>query len=158
MRRAWSVLSAALIACTPYAPGAAPHAAPRHSAAPARPTSCATAQASDSAVHALSDVSEAPVLRGFDVLITAGGPVTGSVRYHVLASVIVNADGRVEPDSVRLLERTETSFDDNAVAFARGLRFWPACRDSKPVRVRVEYPVNYEFCLGGSCTTSPAGH
>ena len=66
---------------------------------------------------------------------------TGDVEVEI----VVNADGRVEPSSIRVLEYSDREFADSAVDAVRTWRFCPATRRGVPVRIRFRQPVHFRL-------------
>lgn len=114
---------------------------------PSRPrtTSCADSQSTDTTTYGVQELTELPILRrGADhfaptTLLSRGHHV------HTLWSLIVLPNGKVEPNSVQAVDTTGTTFDLDARGMVKELTFWPGCRYTQAVRVRIEFPVNYDF-------------
>ncbi len=123
-------------------------AAASSSAGPPTPfrgaTSCAGLPSADSAVYDTSQVTEHPRVR-------RGGPMPAypivelqrRIQGRVIIGVIVESDGTVDQDSVRVLQSVDQAIDREALRWVRGASFWPACRDGRPVRVRVAVPIDF---------------
>ena len=67
------------------------------------------------------------------------------IEGRVLVSATVNADGRVDPASITIVERTYWAFGSEAELFARSARFWPGCLNGVAVRVRISFPVDFRL-------------
>ena len=65
------------------------------------------------------------------------------IQGRVIIGVIVESDGTVDQDSVRVLQSVDQAIDREALRWVRGASFWPACRDGRPVRVRVAVPIDF---------------
>ena len=113
-------------------------------AARAQPTTCTGAPVvDDRTVYDSADVSELPTLRAFPRLLYPSRLMSEGVNGSVLLSLIVLADGQVLPDSIRVVQATNDGFIPNSLAFAKGLLYWPACREGRPVAARTHQLVTY---------------
>ena len=108
-------------------------------------TSCAGLPSTDSAVYDTSQVTEHPRVR------SGPRPEYPSVERHrriqgrVIIGVIVEPDGTVALDSVRVVQSVDPALDREALRWVRGASFWPACRDGRPVRVRIAVPIDFRI-------------
>ena len=73
-----------------------------------------------------------------DLLRDAG--VTG----RTIVSMIIDAEGRVEPGSVRVIESTHEAFSDPAVKVAERMRFRPAKLNRQAVSVMITIPIEWK--------------
>ena len=67
------------------------------------------------------------------------------VTGDVLVEFVVNADGRVEWSSVRVVEYSDRELADSAVVAIQTMHFCPATRHGVPVRVRIRQPVQFRL-------------
>jgi TonB family protein len=65
------------------------------------------------------------------------------VSGRVLATVVVNQDGRVDPSSIRILQSPNQEFNTPTANVLRRARFRPATVKGQPVRVQVTMPVQW---------------
>lgn len=73
-----------------------------------------------------------------DLLRDAG--VTG----RTIVTMIINAEGRVEPGSVRVVESTHEAFSEPAVKVAERMRFRPAKLNRQAVPVLITIPIEWK--------------
>ena len=98
-------------------------------------TACAGLASTDSAVYDTTQVTERPRTRSIPVL---HYPVVAQRRHEgglVMIAMIIEPDGSVQQGSLRIVQSTDTVFDAEALRWARGASYWPACRDGRPVRI-----------------------
>jgi hypothetical protein len=62
-----------------------------------------------------------------------------------LLSLIVNVDGKVDPSSVIIMQRTHWAFGSEAELYARSATFWPGCLNGVAVRIRIDFPVDFKL-------------
>jgi len=103
--------------------------------------SCAERRAQDTTVYSITEVSQPPIQRHRTPLIVPGLPPQ---RLLVVLSLVVNSDGRVDSSSIAIAQPSNTPFDKFAVKESKSLQFWPACLNGQAVRVRVDFPFDYE--------------
>jgi TonB family protein len=103
----------------------------------------------DSAVYDDSQVTEGARLRLAPVPFIPPAYRHCSFRGEVMVAAIVEPSGAV--DSVRVIRSFHPSFDSAAAAWVRGASFSPACRDGRPVRVRIIQPVTFAMLYGSQC-------
>jgi len=100
-------------------------------------TSCAGLASADSVVYDTTQVTERPRIRSMPLLTY---PVVAR-RLHeggwVAIAMIITPDGSVQQGSLRIVQSTDTVFDAEALRWAKGASYWPACRDGRPVRIAV---------------------
>jgi len=96
-------------------------------------------------VYGEDDVQERPHL-------TAASPVTypaplllGRVSGHVVVEAVIDTTGRVEEESIRVVESTDARFNEAARSYARGARFAPGRVAGRAVRVRFQIPVDFRL-------------
>lgn len=66
---------------------------------------------------------------------------------RVVLAFIVNANGKVERRSVRVLQSLHPLLDPEAVKFIQQGVFKPACREGRPVRVQTTMPVDFNLAV-----------
>ena len=110
------------------------------------PTSCAGRPSTDTSVYGPSAVSEPPTLRSFMTVGSENQPPDSGQRTRI--SLIVNADGRVDPSSARVLDRTNPTFEQDALMAVRQRTYWPACREGMAVRARLIVALDYAAVYG----------
>lgn len=127
------------VAPPPAPPPAAPAA--REEPAPVREASNEVFDASDVEVRPRlsngAEIQRSLQSRYPDSLV--GARVSGSV----MATFVVNADGRVDPSSVRILSSPNPAFNAPTQNVLRRARFRPATVRGQPVRVQVSMPVQW---------------
>ena len=104
-------------------------------------TSCAGRPSSDTSVYGSSEVSEPVLLRTLMTMGSSDQPPDSGQRARV--SFVVNADGRVDSSSARVLDPTNPTFERDALTVVRARTYWPACRDGRAVRARVIESLDY---------------
>src|SRR5690348_15840680 len=104
-----------------------------------RTTSCADSQSTDTTVYTLAGLTEPPIVRRGIPPNVPPSLLRLGIRLQTVVSVIVNPDGRVDSSSVVLVDSSRTAFDAEAVRVARGTVFWPGCRYTQAVRVRIQF-------------------
>jgi TonB family protein len=131
------------------APPAAPPPAPPPAAAPAREEPAPAREAAPNEVFSSGEVEERPRLsnggeiqralqmRYPDQL--AGARVSGAV----MATFVVNADGRIDGSSIRIVSSPNPAFNVPTQNVLRRARFRPATVGGRPVRVQVTMPVQW---------------
>ena len=62
---------------------------------------------------------------------------------RVVLSMIINADGRVEPQSIERVFSVHPEFERSARRYLREVVFNPGCREGQAVRVRVRIPIDF---------------
>jgi TonB family protein len=67
---------------------------------------------------------------------------------RVLLQFIVDAEGRVEPGSVRTIQSTHSAFDDAARRALLTCRYRPARANQQPVRALVQSPISFRLERG----------
>lgn len=114
---------------------------------PSRPrtTSCADSQSTDTTVYGVGDLTELPVLRHGPERFSPTVLLSRGHHVHTQWSFIVLPSGSVDQSSIKAVDSTGTTFDLDARGMVRGLNFWPGCRYKQAVKVRIEFPVNYDF-------------
>ena len=143
LRKLASDLTSGLIALIAFLPSCAS----RYSAAAQDPhaTSCAGSLSADTTVHDTTEVSERPFVRSGPLLTYPETAREQGVRGRVIVAVVVNQDGSVPWDSVRIVRGLEWRLDAEAVRWARSATYWPGCIGAKAVRVRIAQPVDFKI-------------
>jgi TonB family protein len=107
------------------------------------------AAADTSRVYEPSELSTMPRLVNLDELraaLQAGYPPElreSRVEGTVAVSLVVNRYGR--PEEISVVQSTHPAFDSVTLATAAGLRFTAAMADGRPVRTRVQIPVQWRL-------------
>ena len=111
------------------------------------PTSCAPLAATDSTVYDTTQVSERPVIRVAPEVVYP--PMERELLIHgrVILGLTIDTDGAPDTVAVQVLRSVDPGIDREALRWIRGVTYWPACREGRPVRVHIAQPV--DFCLGG---------
>lgn len=110
-------------------------------------TPCAGLTTTDSTIYDTTQVSERPTIRTAPELNYPPLQRDLLIRGRVVLGVTVGADGAPDDSSVQVLDRVDPALDRAAIRWIEGVTYWPACRDGRPVRVRIAQPV--DFCIGG---------
>ena len=64
---------------------------------------------------------------------------------RVSLALVVNADGRVQEGSIRVLESPDRLLERPSINYARAAVFQPACLDGRAVRVRLRVPIDFKI-------------
>jgi TonB family protein len=67
----------------------------------------------------------------------------------VIIGAVVDATGKVIQRSVQVLQSVQTELDEESVRYVKQAVFFPACRDGRPVKVRVAIPIDFKITYGG---------
>jgi TonB family protein len=59
--------------------------------------------------------------------------------------LVVDTQGRVEPEGMSIISTTHPEFGPASLELARMVRFEPARRNGRPVRVWVQLPVDWKI-------------
>ena len=112
-----------------------------------RSTSCAALAATDSSIYDTTQVAERPVIRIAPEVVYP--PMDRELLIHgrVILGLTVDTDGAPDTAAVQVLRSVDPGIDREALRWISGVTYWPACREGRPVRVRIAQPV--DFCLGG---------
>jgi TonB family protein len=110
-----------------------------------KPTSCAGHYAPDTLLPDSTRLTERPALREWDRPSRPSDPIANGVSGTVVLEFIVNTDGSVDPQSLRVARYLNPALDDAAEQAVLGASFWPGCLDSMPVRVLVSFPVTFWY-------------
>ena len=105
------------------------------------PTICAGSVSTDTGVYDITETSEAPSMRLQPVLVPLAWAKSHH-HLHTMLSLVVNANGAVDPASIVVVDSAHTPFDSEAVVLARATTFWPGCRYKDAVRVRIQLPID----------------
>ena len=105
--------------------------------------SAVTASA-DTTVYDTTQVTRRAIILERTELHYPDRPRQQGVQGRVVLSVLINAHGRVEASSVRLIESVDHLLDAEAMRYARGAVFQPACLNGRAVRVRVRLPIDFK--------------
>jgi len=108
-------------------------------------TSCTPGASDDLNVYDTTQVSERPYARSGPDLEYPVRLRERHVQGRVLLSLIVNADGSVDPTSITVVRSADPGFDVEAIRWARGGQFWPGCRQGRAVRVRMLQPIDFKI-------------
>jgi TonB family protein len=65
------------------------------------------------------------------------------IEGRAIVQLVVDTEGRVEPDGMSVISATHAEFGPPSMELARMLRFEPARRNGRPVRVWVQLPVDW---------------
>jgi TonB family protein len=142
VRSAVTLLVGSLAACT-----STPHqaAAP----APACPNLVATTVVSaDTQVYDTLSVSQRPTRISSPAVHYPDSLREAGLSGRVVIDLIVDASGRAEPTSLRVLSTTHRDFAAPALEVVLKSEFCPGIRDGHPVRVRVSMPLNFTIRRG----------
>ena len=142
LRARWYLIVLAQAVVAPLALGQTPRQT--------RPTttSCAASASADTTVFALAQVTEPPLIRRLARIHVPSGLLRVGVQLRVVLGLVVNADGKVDPASVTVVDSSGTAFDAEAVRVAKSSTFWPGCLQKNAVRVRVQFPIDYTARMG----------
>jgi TonB family protein len=103
--------------------------------------------APDTTVYFKDQVATMPVvIRGPELHYPDAQRKSG-VQGRVVLGLIVNAKGKAEGSSVRVLQSLEPSLDREAVRYIRRATLQPGCRDGRPVRVQTTIPVEFKLAV-----------
>jgi TonB family protein len=67
------------------------------------------------------------------------------IEGEVMLQGVVDATGRVDSASVRVLRATNPAFEPPAIAMLLGTRFRPAEREGAPIEALIEVPISFEL-------------
>ena len=112
-----------------------------------RATGCAGLTTADSTVYDTTQVTERPTIRTAPELNYPPMQRDLLIRGRVILGVTIGSDGVPDTVSLEVLNRIDPALDHEAVRWLEGAKYWPACRDGRPVRVRIAQPV--DFCIAG---------
>jgi TonB family protein len=79
------------------------------------------------------------------------------IEGKVVVTAIVGVDGDVEAGSVEILSSTHEAFDASARNLVARSRFVPGKVDGRPVRVRIELPIQFSLFTGAAVPRGPQG-
>jgi len=118
--------------------------------APSRPrtTSCVDSISHDTTVYDPTQLTEVPLVRRAIPPMVPIELLRPGVKLQVMLSLIIGPDGKVEPQSIAIVDSSHTAFDREAVRVGRATEFWPGCRYTQAVRVRALFPVTYHTLTG----------
>jgi TonB family protein len=108
-------------------------------------TPCAGAVATDSATYDTTQVTERPRLRSGPLIQYPEAERTRHMQGRVIIAVTIDADGRVEQSSATIVRHVTPALDREAMDWVRRASYWPACRDTRPVRSRMAVPVDFRI-------------
>jgi TonB family protein len=112
-----------------------------------RATPCAGFATIDSTVYDTTQVTVRPTIRTAPELNYPPMQRDLLISGRVVLGVTVGPDGAPDNSSVQVLDRVDPALDREAIRWIEGVTYWPACRDGRPVRVRIAQPV--DFCVAG---------
>ncbi len=110
-------------------------------------TSCAGLASTDSAVYDTTQVTERASLRSAPEPRYPSMERELGIEGRVIMALVIGPDGTPDQSSVRITRNVDPAIDSRALRWIRGVSYWPACRDGRPVRARVAQPV--DFCPFG---------
>jgi TonB family protein len=138
MLRTWrSIAFASLLAACGVPPG------PQLIDTSLPPTSCAGRSTSDTTIYDITLVTEKPVLRRYAQLHYPHEAQGAQAEGRVVLTVVVNADGQVDSNSVTVRQHDLPGFEEAAKRAVRKSLYWPACKANMPVRVRADVPFQW---------------
>ena len=125
--------------------GCATQASTRSEGPSAASRFCANTPSQDTTVYDTTQVTTKPQVRvgprlEYPKELRQNG-ISGSVVY----SVVVNADGRVDRRSIKLLRSDNVEFDRAAREYLEQAFFLPGCLHGEAVRVRVILPIDFRI-------------
>jgi protein TonB len=100
----------------------------------------------DTTAYAPSAVTRRPERLGGPPPTYPQGLREDGINGMVRIAFVVDTSGRVEPGSVHVICATNPLFAPSAVGAINASRFSPGLRAGRPVRVRIEQPINYLVC------------
>ncbi len=100
--------------------------------------------AADTAVYDTTQVTKRPVILEGPELHYPDRARQEGIQGRVVLSIVVNADGRVQAGSVRVIESVHHLLDQEAISYAHSAVFQPACLDGRAVRTRVRLPIDFK--------------
>jgi hypothetical protein len=108
-------------------------------------TSCAGKQWTDRQVIVkTSELDELPVLASQKNPYPKSCPVADGLEGYVVYVAVVDGEGRIDPANAKLVSTDGPDFTRIAVDGFPLTRFWPACKNGKPVATRVKYVVHVD--------------
>ncbi len=133
-----SLLIVLVSACAPRSSRSAGFADP-HAA------SCQGNPSSDTTVFDTTQVSPRPeILRG-PLLEYPNRLRNHGVSGRVVLSMIINADGSLEPGSIERVRSDHPDFEKASIRYLRKAVYSPGCRAGQAVRVRVAIPIDFKI-------------
>ncbi|NIN13417.1 MAG: TonB family protein [Gemmatimonadales bacterium] len=73
--------------------------------------------------------------------------LTAAIEGYVVVDFVVNADGRVDPSSIKVISTSHRGFNNAAIKAVRETMFRPGKTGGVPVRVRVRQRVNFTLTV-----------
>ncbi len=67
------------------------------------------------------------------------------IQGRVLLSLIIDPEGRAEPQSITIVRWLHPEIDAEAVRYASRAQFRPICFGGRPVRARVTLPIDFKI-------------
>lgn len=110
------------------------------------PTTCATTPPLDGdRIYDTTEVAERPRVRlsaqpRYPVKLAYEG-----IQDTVTAMFVVTASGRVDPASIVVLKASHPELARATVTFLQEAVYWPACRDGRPVAVRLTEMLDFSI-------------
>ncbi len=123
---------------------AAASSGPGHSVAKTG-TSCAGLPSTDSAVYDTTQLNEHPRVRNGPRIEYPDWERQRGIQGRVIIGLVIEPDGAVNQDSVRVLQSVDPDIDREALRWVRRASFWPGCRNGLPVRVRDQIPIDFKI-------------
>lgn len=100
-------------------------------------------------VFSLAEVTQPPMLKDpqavAQAIQKAYPPVLRDrgISGKVQVQFVVNADGKVDPESVEVLDSSVVGLGNAAVAAVKGFEFEPGQKDGSPVKTLVIFPIQF---------------
>ncbi|HVH10358.1 MAG TPA: energy transducer TonB [Gemmatimonadales bacterium] len=96
-------------------------------------------------VYTVDDVQERPRLTSGPPVIYPAPLLLSRISGRVIVEAIIDTTGRVEEESVRVVDATDPRFNDAAKAYTRSARYTPGRVAGRAVRVRFQIPVDFRL-------------
>lgn len=131
-RSSSSILFALAVACAP---------APAKTIVP----QCADKPSADTTVFDTTQVTRKPEILVFPRLTYPDELRRQHISGGVVYSMIVSAEGRSEPASIKVVHSDHPKFIEATRKFVEDARFSPGCLNGEAVRVRVAVPIDFSI-------------
>lgn len=112
---------------------------------PRRRPSCASNPSPDTTVVDVTQLSHLPLIVSAPEIQYPDALRRMGQSGRVVYSVIVNADGKPDRHSFRIVRGDDFQFERAARAYIEGIRYSPACLDGRAVRVRIDVPIDFKI-------------
>jgi TonB family protein len=96
-------------------------------------------------VYDTTQVATKPKILDGPQLSYPDGPRRRGVQGRVVLTLIVNADGKADYRSIRVIQSLDPEIDREATRYAGQANFQPACLAGQPVRVRDKLPIDFKI-------------